>query len=153
MVARVVTVSRMREIDRRPALRRMTYVTFLSRLEMRRRHTDRGGAIVTRCAIASDFLVIEIAAHESRCRMAEVAIQGCSYMILRLTRGRHAMAGLAIIHNTAVIENRAGESASGMAHTAILIGSDMPVTLALGKHAIVARLAVINNPNMIKGRG
>lgn len=48
MVARVVAVRRMREIDGRPVLRRMmTYVAFLSRREMCRRHADRGCAVVT----------------------------------------------------------------------------------------------------------
>ncbi len=47
MVARVVAVHRMGEIDGRPLLRRMTVVALLSRREMCRRHADRGCAVVT----------------------------------------------------------------------------------------------------------
>ena len=47
MVARVVAVSWMCVINGRPALRRMTVVAFQGRLEMARRHADRGRAVVT----------------------------------------------------------------------------------------------------------
>ena len=47
MVTRVVAVSRMSVIDGRPALRRMTHIAFLYRLEMARGHADRGRAVVT----------------------------------------------------------------------------------------------------------
>lgn len=97
--------------------------------------------------------MIESAALESRRRMTEVAIQGGSHMILCLAGSRYAMAGLAIVGDAAVIENHAGEFAGGMARTTILIGNDMPVTLALGKHAVVTRLTVVDDPNVIKGRG
>ena len=97
--------------------------------------------------------MIEGATHESRRRMAEVAIQGGRYMILRLTRGRHSVAGLTIIHNAGVIENRASESSGGMTYTAILISDNMPITLTLSKHTVVTRLTVINDPNVIECRG
>ena len=94
--------------------------------------------------------MIESAARECRCRMAEVAIQGGGNMILRLAPGRHAMAGLAIIHDSAVIEHRTCESAGVMADTAVLIGSNMPGMLTLGKHAIVTGLTVIDDPGVVK---
>lgn len=97
--------------------------------------------------------MIESAAHESCRGMTEVTIQGGSHMILRLARGRHAMAGLAVIHDAGVIENRTGESAGGMAHTAILFSRNMIGTLAFGKDTVVTRLAVIHDANVIKGRG
>lgn len=152
MVARVVAVHMMCEIDGCPALRRMTDVAFLSCIEMARRHTDRGRAVMAGCTIAIDFLMIEGAADESRCRMAEVAVQGGGHMILCLACGRHTMAGLTIIHDAGVIEHRAGESAGGMADTAILIGDHMPGTLTLGKYTIMTGLTVVNDPDVIKRR-
>ena len=47
MVARVVAGRRMRKIEGRPVLRRMTLVALLSRLEMFLRHAVRGRAVVT----------------------------------------------------------------------------------------------------------
>ena len=73
-------------------------------------------------------------------------------MILRLTRGRHAMTTLAIIHDAGVIKSRANESAGVMADPAILTGDDMPCGLAQGKYTVVTRLTVVDDTVVIKGR-
>ncbi len=96
--------------------------------------------------------MIETAAHESRRRMAKVAIQSSRHMIRRLAPGRHPMAELTAIHEAGVIENCTGESAGAMAYAAILIGNDMPGSLASGKHTVVTRLTIVNDASVIKGR-
>ena len=152
VIARVIPARIMTEYGRCPALRRMTDVAFKGRIEMARRLADRGRAIVAGFAIAIDSLMIECAADESRCRMAEVAVQGGGHMILCLACCRHTMAGLTIIHDAGVIEHRAGESAGVMADTAILIGDHMPGTLTLGEYTIMTGLTVVNDPDVIKRR-
>jgi hypothetical protein len=97
--------------------------------------------------------MIEISAHESCCRMTKVAIQGGRHMILRFTSGCYTVAGFAIIRDPSMVESCAGEPTGSVAYAAILVGFNMHATLALGKHTVVARLTVVNNPNMIKFRG
>ena len=75
MLARVVAGQRMREIDGRPALRRMAQIALQRRHKMRRRHTDRDCTVMARRTITSDPLMIEGAAQECRRGVAEVAIQ------------------------------------------------------------------------------
>lgn len=96
--------------------------------------------------------MIEISAHESCCRMTKVAIQGGRRMILCLACGCHTVAGLAIIHDPGMVESCADKPTGSVAYAAILVGFNMPATLASGKHTVVARLTVVNNPNMIKCR-
>ena len=159
MVARIIAVGRVREIDRRPALRRMADIAFLRGNKMILRTlgftADRYHTVVTGTAAIRNPLVIPGTADEGRGGMAVVAVQAGRDVCVRLAGRRHTIvAGLAVVHDAGMIERRTGEAGSdGMADTAILTGRHMRIRLAGGEHPVMTRRTVIHDAGMVERGG
>ena len=71
----------MREIDRRPTVRRMAGVAIFRGDEVTAGLAGRGAAVVTGLTVAGDSHVIPGSANEGRRGMAVVAVQGGRYVV------------------------------------------------------------------------
>ena len=157
MIARIVTVVRMRVRDWRPALRRMAGITFRYGHEMiipaLRRTAGRRGAVMAGTATTGNPLVIPRATHEGCCGMAGGAILVGRYVIRRHAGCRNPVAGSAIVDDAGVIERRRYEGTDGVANAAILAGRKMTGWFARGEPGIVTRCAVVDDTGVVERRG
>jgi hypothetical protein len=154
VVTRVVTVIGVREIDRRPALRGMTIITFRHGNKMikwtLRFTANRRIAVMARRATIGNSLVIKYAADEGCGGMTDGAIQAGRYVIRRKSAGRHAMAGRAIVDDAGVIERGRDKCSRVMADATILVGRKMVSVFRFGKPGGMTGRAVVHDANMIK---
>lgn len=157
MVARIVTIARVRVIDRRPALRGMAGITVGYGNKMiiwplwftaNRRQT-----VMTRAATIDYALVIENAADEGRSGMTERAIERRGNVIRRLTRCRNAMTRSTIVCDTGMVERCRDKAGGVMAYAAILIGWYVTVALTCRKACAMTRCTIVRDADMVERRG
>lgn len=144
----------MRVVNRCPALRGMTVVTFRhgNKVIVRalRVTANRRIAVMARRATIGNSLVIKYATDEGCGGMTGRAIQAGRYMIRRKSAGRNAMAGSAIVDDAGVIERGRDKGSRVMADATILIGREVITIFRRSKSGSMTGRAVVHDAYMIK---
>jgi len=158
MVTRVISVSRVRVINRRPAIGGMADVTIRRGVKMIPPLTGCRITIMTGHAVAINALVIPSAADKGGRGMTEVAIQVGRDMLSTGPRQfsfhsnciRTIVTIGTAIHYTSVIKRCRNKSRCIVADTTILTGLHMIHGFTCGVYAIMTEPAIIYDTRVIK---
>ena len=139
-------------IDRRPSRGIVTDVTFLYGTEMVARLAHGEVAVVATAASATDTLVVESTADESRRGMAVAAVQRCRNVVGRHAGRGNTVTGGAVVDDAGVIEGCRRKGVGIMANTAVLDRLHVIDRFTLRKYIVVAGFAIVDDADVIERR-